>query len=78
LIHHAQEGWTALMFAARDGDADCARLLLEAGADTNAKNNVRASAGFAYFAMLHGAMFTMVWSVKVAAGAICISSNRHN
>ena len=31
------------MFAARNGHADCARLLLDAGADKNAKNEVRAS-----------------------------------
>ncbi len=43
----AQGGWTALMRAARLGHADCARLLLDAGADKNAKGEVRASAGVA-------------------------------
>ena len=38
----AQFGSTALIYAARDGHADCARLLLDAGADKEAKNNVRA------------------------------------
>ena len=39
----AQFGCTALMEAARNGHADCARLLLDAGADKNAKDEVRAS-----------------------------------
>ena len=41
----AQDGSTALMCAGYSGQADCARLLLDAGADKNAKANVRASAG---------------------------------
>jgi hypothetical protein len=41
----AQYGSTALMNAASGGHADCARLLLDAGADKNATDNVRASAG---------------------------------
>jgi hypothetical protein len=44
LMAAAQDGWTALMCAARFGHADCARLLLDAGADKNAKSNVRARA----------------------------------
>jgi ankyrin repeat protein len=35
----AQYGQTALMCAAESGHADCARLLLDAGADKNAKCN---------------------------------------
>ena len=31
------------MKAARNGNVDCARLLLDAGADKEAKNNVRAN-----------------------------------
>jgi hypothetical protein len=42
----AQSGWTALIWAAEKGHADCARLLLDAGADKNAKTNVRACVGF--------------------------------
>ena len=41
----AQGGHTALMEAARHGHADCARLLLDAGADKEAKDCVRASPG---------------------------------
>ena len=41
----AQYGRTALIYAAERGHADCARLLLDAGAHTKAKNKVRASAG---------------------------------
>ena len=40
----AQYGWTALIRAAESGHVDCTRLLLDAGADKDAKNNVRASA----------------------------------
>jgi hypothetical protein len=36
-----QDGWTALIFAAANGHAPCTRLLLDAGADKNAKTNVR-------------------------------------
>ena len=41
----AQYGWTALSMAAENGHADCARLLLDAGADTEATTNVRATCG---------------------------------
>jgi hypothetical protein len=44
----AQLGFTALIFAARHGRADCARLLLDAGADKDATINVRGR--FAAFA----------------------------
>ncbi len=40
-IYHAQGGWTALIYAAAYGGADCARLLIDAGADKEAKINVR-------------------------------------
>jgi ankyrin repeat protein len=36
-----QSGRTALIWAAQWGSADCVRLLIDAGADTEAKNNVR-------------------------------------
>ncbi len=38
---HAQDGWTALMYAARVNHSDCVRLLLDAGADTNVKDKAR-------------------------------------
>ena len=41
----AQCGETALILTASHGRADCARLLLDAGADKNAVDEVRASAG---------------------------------
>jgi ankyrin repeat protein len=37
----SQDGDTALIYAADDGHADCVRLLIDAGADKEAKNNVR-------------------------------------
>ncbi len=36
-----QDGRTALMCASESGQTDCARLLLDAGADINAKDKVR-------------------------------------
>jgi ankyrin repeat protein len=41
-LEHAQDGWTALILAAREGHADCARLLIDAGAYMNATDEVRA------------------------------------
>ena len=38
---HAQDGETALICAASQGHAKCALLLLDAGADKNAKDKVR-------------------------------------
>ncbi len=40
-----QGGFTALIYTATFGHADCARLLLDAGADKNANAIVRARAG---------------------------------
>jgi ankyrin repeat protein len=37
----AQRGWTPLISAALNGYADCVHLLLNAGADKNAKTGVR-------------------------------------
>ena len=40
-----QSGWTALLYAARDGHLSCLELLVEKGADLNAKNWVRDECG---------------------------------
>jgi hypothetical protein len=40
-ISDSQDGFTALMGTAEEGRAACARLLIDAGADKDAKNNVR-------------------------------------
>jgi hypothetical protein len=42
--HSLQNGFTALIWATRNGHAECAWLLLNAGADKEIMNNVRASA----------------------------------
>ncbi len=64
----AQDGWTALIFAAAQGHADCARLLLDAGADKEAKTtNVRASASVVYGVCGYvacGALVEMDWCVR--------------
>ncbi len=40
LPHKAQSGWTALILAAVSGHTDCARLLLDAGADKDYTHEV--------------------------------------
>jgi ankyrin repeat protein len=40
---NSQGGWTALILAAWNGHADCVRLLIDAGAGKDARNNVRHS-----------------------------------
>jgi hypothetical protein len=40
-ITYAQYGYTVLIRAAENGHADCLRMLLDAGADTEAKDEVR-------------------------------------
>jgi hypothetical protein len=42
-----QGGNTALIYAASSGHADCVRLLIDAGANKDAKTNVRDSQCFA-------------------------------
>ena len=37
----SQTGWTPLISTAAKGHAECARLLIDAGADKEVKNNVR-------------------------------------
>ena len=41
LAKYMQDGFTALMWAARFGKVDCARLLLDSCADSNATDKVR-------------------------------------
>ncbi len=43
MLNAQVSGRTALIWAGYTGHADCARLLLNAGADKNAKNEVRAN-----------------------------------
>jgi hypothetical protein len=43
--HDSQIGMTVLMCAADHGHADCARLLIDIGADKEAKTTVRSSRG---------------------------------
>jgi ankyrin repeat protein len=43
-----QSGVTALILAAREGHADCVRLLIDSGAEKEDKTNVRAVAYFLY------------------------------
>ncbi len=40
-LAHSQNGYTALILAAMNGCAGCARLLLDAGADKEVKDEVR-------------------------------------
>jgi len=62
----AQEGWTALHRAAEYGKLWCSRLLLEKGADANAKNAVRACVAHAWAAALRRPLRR---AVRVQAGA---------
>ena len=57
ILAWAQVGWTALIRAAANGHADCARLLLDAGAVKSAADVVRASAGFGRVCGLSSARF---------------------
>ncbi len=59
-----QDGQTALMKASAKGHAECARLLLDAGADKEAKANVRASAGGGSFGIWHLALVEMDWCLR--------------
>ena len=39
----ARDGWTALMYACEKGDVECAGLVVENGADVNAKDTSSAA-----------------------------------
>ena len=43
LTHRTQRGWTALIIAVVYGRADCVRLLIDAGADKDARTKVSIS-----------------------------------
>ena len=59
----SQDGWTPLMCAAEYGRTDdCARLLIDAGADMHVKNNVR-SGHFYCFALILFFLFLTVFVV---------------
>ncbi len=51
IVAHEQNGWTALIYAARYRHADCVGLLLDADADKNAKSYVRESLFFHVFVL---------------------------
>jgi ankyrin repeat protein len=42
----------ALIYAAGNGHADCVRLLLDSGADSNARNKVRVGGSFAGYLLI--------------------------
>ena len=48
-----QLGWTALIAAAVMGHLDCVRLLIDAGADKEARNKVRVRVGSFHRFYLH-------------------------
>jgi hypothetical protein len=62
-----QNGWTPLHWAARGGQPECARLLLERGAKKGAKDSVRAptraTAPARYFfrATLYSPLLLLTW-----------------
>lgn len=69
-VNQTQDGYTALMFAARNEHAECTRLLVESGADTGATDNVRCinsflSLLFAYLPIFVRARLVMRSHVEV-------------
>ena len=71
LVTHAQYGFTALIFAARNGRTDCVRLLLDAGAEKSAMIDVRLYYCFCCCASV--AVFGAVWIGRVAWNScLCI------
>jgi ankyrin repeat protein len=61
-----QDGWTALMLASEGGHADIAELLITAGADKNAQNNVRRRSRHFH----QSARFTVSVHLLVCAGGL--------
>ena len=64
-----QMGYTPLMCAAREGHTDCVRLLLDAGADKEAQDYVRASRSAAWVLLR---VWIVVMKCVVRNDAICI------
>jgi ankyrin repeat protein len=48
----SQDGWTALMWAAAKGHAECVRLLIDVGADKEAQCDVRFGFSVTFFIFL--------------------------
>ena len=61
-IFYIQNGDTALTAAAKNGHTDCVRLLLDGGADKEAKNNVRFSSQLCVFVLDVFPFFTINWT----------------
>ena len=61
-----QDGWTALMWAAPNGHDAAITALLEAGADANAKDNVRVGDRGAWWRCAGGLHGTRGWEHKRA------------
>ena len=40
-VQHSQNGWTALVYAAEKGHAECVQCLVDGGANKDAIDNVR-------------------------------------
>ena len=69
-----QRGWTALIRAAQWGHAACVRLLIDAGADPNAKSSVRISLClFPFFSFFAFTMFPCpgLFSFEMPCGLEC-------
>ena len=61
-----QDGWTPLILAAYKGHTECARLLLLAGADKEAKDKVRSLPKC--FTCVHACIYVCVWCVWLWCG----------
>ena len=69
---YEQKGHTALMRAAEQGHAECARLLIDAGADKNAKANVRRWSLICRDTLLHCFFPTLISSLRRSSSTFSI------